>query len=119
MSHDFYPLMKRCLWGVIGIFTALSGLYAVETFKILNDHYCGNSVLDPLGAILNWAAPIAFASSLGLVCLARTGIGGKWFAEISGIVVISITVCLVRFGIWYHAVHLGGHFEFSNEIWWL
>ena len=118
MNKEFYIWIKWSLWGAIGIFAVSSGIYAVETSRILNDSHCGNSVLDPLDTILNWGSPIAIASSVGLICPACVGIGRKWLAMMGGIVVTVITVSLVSFWIWYHAVALDGQFELSNGVWW-
>jgi hypothetical protein len=116
--------LKRACWLVVVGFWAWSLFAAVSIhslFRLARNGtlVCGNSITEVLFPCVNIGVPSAVAATIGLVLLARRGIGRPLRVALASIAVLVTAVGLVGFGLWFHAVPLEGHWSFADGVWWM
>ena len=79
---------------------------------------CGNSVTDPLGAILSFGTPVSVAGVAGLAGLAHRGLAGRRSVVSAAVLALGCTAGLMVFGIRFFRDSLPG-FHLSEIVWWL
>src|SRR5260370_31652973 len=79
---------------------------------------CGNSVTDPLAAILSLGTPVSLVAASGLLVLSWRGSAGRWSAASAAVLAVVCTSWLVAFGINFFRDALPG-FHLSDVVWWL
>ena len=79
---------------------------------------CGNSVTDPLGAILSLGTPVSLVAVSGLVVLSWHGFASRWSVVSAAVLAVGCTAGLVAFGRSFFQNALPG-FHLSDTVWWL
>jgi len=79
---------------------------------------CGNSVTDPLGAILSFGTPFSIAGVVGFTGLAYRGLASRWSVVSAAVLALGCTAGLLVFGMCFFRDSLPG-FHLSEIVWWL
>jgi len=79
---------------------------------------CGNSVTDPLGAILSLGTPVSLLAVSGLGALSWLGFASRWSVVTAAVFAVGCTVALVAFGHSFFQHALPG-FPLSHIVWWM
>jgi hypothetical protein len=115
---------KIACWLAVGGFTGASTLTGWNLCQFFAEasrpgvFMCGNSVIDPLGAILGFGTPVGLAGAIGLAVLARRGLASWWSAVGAALLALGCTVGFLVFGFQFCRDSLPG-FHLSNIVWWL
>ena len=97
---------KTACWIAVGGFTAASAWFGWSMHQLFSQSaqpgslglMCGNSVTDPLGAILSFGTPISLAGVVGFVFLSHRGVGSRWSVVSAAVLTVVCTVALLVFG---------------------
>jgi hypothetical protein len=121
VSISRITLLKTACWLIIGSFTlgslAMHRLL-LEAAKPNSGIDCGNTVTDPLGAMLSFGAPLGAAAVVPLGILWRRG-SAKGLSVVPAFVLVGIcTTSLLLGGIQFFRGSLPG-FHLSDIVWWL
>jgi len=118
-------LWKTACWIAVGGFTAASAWYGwgmhqffAEAARPGSGLMCGNSVTDPLGAILSFGTPVGLAGLAGFAGLAHRGLAGRWSVVGAAVLALGCTAGLLTFGFRFFRDSLPG-FHLSESVWWL
>jgi len=117
---------KTACWIAVGGFTAASTWFGWNVHQLFSPSappgsiglICGNTVTDPLGAILSSGTPISLAGVAGFVFLSHRGVGSRWSVASAAVLTVACTAALLVFGIRFFRDALPG-FELSQIVWWL
>lgn len=119
-------VLKTLCWSIVIGFTALTGLFGLgihhlfaESAKPSSLGWCGNSVTDPLGAILSFGTPLSIAAVIPLGVLWRRGMARGWSVATAAALALICTITLVIFGVHFFRDSLAGVDHLSNNVWWL
>jgi hypothetical protein len=118
--------LRTICWITVTGFTALSAWFAWGTHQMFAQSaqsrelslICGNSVTDPLGAILSFGTPVVFSAVAGLAVLSRRGFASRWSVACAALLPLGCAAALVVFGIRLFREALPG-FHLSDIVWWL
>ena len=121
MSKSQVIFLKTVCWLVVGGFTLASvgmqRLFA-EAARPDSGIWCGNSVTDPLGALLSFGTPLGVAAVVPLGILWRRGLAAAWSALPALLLVLACTALLLVGGIRFFRDSLPG-FHLSDTVWWM
>lgn len=124
---------KTACWIVVGGFALLSVAFGVIMGRLvyLQHHpelwprdsfggplWCGNSVTDPLGAMLGIGTPISLAGVVGFAVLAYRGHASRTSVISAAVLGLGCTVGLLVFGFRFFRDDLDGA-QLSEIVWWL
>lgn len=113
-------LLKAACWLVIGGFAvATLGMHWFLTWAAQpgNEIWCGNSITDPLAALLNIGAPLGVAAAGALGISWWRGGAAAWTVICGTLVVIACTTWLLFTGIRFFQALPG--FYLSSIVWWM
>ena len=133
MSKSDVSILKTILWIVVGGFVLVSVTLGsiMGRLAYLQHHpeswspdsvgsplWCGNSVTDLVGVILNAGTPISLAGIVGLALLANRGHARQSIVLSAAVLALGCSAGLLIFGFRYCRGQLGG-FPLSEIVWWL
>lgn len=113
-------LLKAMCWLVIGGFSIGSlGMHRFLAWAAQPDSgiWCGNSITDPLAALLNIGAPLGVAAAGVLAILRWRSVAAAWTVICGALVVITCTAWLLFIGIRFFQALPG--FYLSSIVWWM
>jgi hypothetical protein len=128
-----YVSFRRLLWLALFSFLVLTCLFEAWMGRLcyLQAHrelwppdslggplWCGNSLTDPLGIMLNLVAPCGVAASIALLVMAWRGKCNWAPALTAGTLTTFGVVSLVAFGMWAFRTYLGDS-HLSDQVWWM
>jgi hypothetical protein len=121
MSKSHLILLKTACWVVVGGFVlgsvAMHRLF-VEAARPDSGIWCGNSVTDPLGALLSFGTPLSVVAVVPLGVLWRRGLAAAWSVVPASLLVLVCTASLLVVGIRFFRDFLPG-FHLSDIVWWM
>ena len=125
-QHDRFPRVfcKTACWLAVGGFAATSAFFAWSMHLFFAEAarpgslMCGNSVTDPLEAILSIGTPISVGGVWGFACLARERVVSWKSVFVAGLLTFCCTAGLLVFGFRFYRDALPG-FHLSEIVWWL
>jgi hypothetical protein len=117
---------KAACWIAVGGFTASSawfgwGIHQMFTESARHDSMglmCGNSVTDPLGAILGIGTPAGLVAVVAFAVLSHRGFASRWSVASAALLAFGSAAALLVFGIRFFRDALPG-FYLSDIVWWL
>ena len=121
MSKSSLILLKTVSWLVVVGFAfacvAMHRLFA-EAARTDSVIWCGNSVTDPLSALLSLGTPFGIAAVIPLSVFWRRGLAAGWSVVPAWLLVLASTASLLIGGIRFFRDALPG-FHLSDIVWWM
>ena len=121
MSKSQVIFLKLACWLIVSGFALASvGMHRLfaEAARPESGIWCGNSITDPLSALLSFGTPLAIAAIVPLGVLWRRGFAAAWSVVPPLSVVIGCTTLLLVGGIRFFRDSLPG-FHLSDIVWWM
>ena len=121
MSKSRVILLKTVCWlAVSGFALASVGMHRLfaEAARPDSGIWCGNSVTDPLAALLSFGTPLSVAAIVPLGVLWRRGLAAGWSVIPGSLLVIGCTTSLLVTGIRFFRDALP-NFHLSDIVWWM
>src|SRR5438270_483372 len=103
MSRSLAFQWNRACWITIGAFVAfvawfgwgMHNLYVAARLPGSMALMCGNSVTDPLAAILSFGTPVSLAAVSGLLVLSWRRVASRWSVASAAVLAIGCTAALL------------------------
>lgn len=121
MSKSHLFGLKAACWLVVIGFALASvemHLFFAEAARPNSGIWCGNSITEPLSAILSFGTPLGAAAVISLAVLWRRGLAGGWSVVPASLLVLACTTSLIVTGIQFFHDSLPG-FYLSDIVWWM
>ena len=107
---------KTAFWIAVGGFTVASAWFGWGMHQMFAEAarpgamglMCGNSVTNPLGAILSLGTPVGVAAVVGFAGLAHRGLARWWSVVSAALLALGCTAGLLVFGIRFFEDSLPG-----------
>ena len=119
--RGLFPVLKWLCVVTVVLFLLLSAVFGISMRSVLQESaqgglWCGNTITDPLWAMLNLAVPVAGAASLALSVLAWKKLCSSKLALPLVLAFAVATAAETAFGFWVYTQWLPGHWR--NMVWW-